>query len=117
MTAINRIVSAEGAPWADAQALRNDTPPSSVAAARDFWLCASAGGTHTLEYSLRTPQGAACLATNLAIEAIVAKFATNVYYAAYGQTNGEHSQFVTHCKASIGAAQASCASSFQRWAL
>ena len=29
----------------------------------------------------------------------------------------EHSQFVTHCKASIGAAQASCASSFQRWAL
>ena len=30
---------------------------------------------------------------------------------------GEHSQFVTHCKASIGAAQASCASSFQRWAL
>ena len=33
------------------------------------------------------------------------------------QTEGEHSQFVTHCKASIGAAQASCASSFQRWAL
>ena len=31
--------------------------------------------------------------------------------------DGEHSQFVTHCKASIGAAQASCASSFQRWAL
>jgi hypothetical protein len=31
--------------------------------------------------------------------------------------HGEHSQFVTHCKASIGAAQASCASSFQRWAL
>ena len=29
----------------------------------------------------------------------------------------EHSQFVTHCKASIGASQASCASSFQRWAL
>ena len=33
------------------------------------------------------------------------------------QTEREHSQFVTHCKASIGAAQASCASSFQRWAL
>ena len=85
-----RFSATEGAPWADAQALRSDTPPASVGASRDFWLGASAGGTHTLEYSLRTPQGAACLATNLAIEAIVAKFATNVYYAAYGQTNEIH---------------------------
>ena len=88
MTAINRIVSAEGAPWADAQALRNDTPPSSVAAARDFWLGASVGGTHTLSYALCNPQGQSCLATNLAIESIVARFATNLYYAAYGETNG-----------------------------
>ena len=45
------------------------------------------GGSHTLNYSLRNPQGAVCLSTNLAIEAIVAKLATNVYYAAYGTTN------------------------------
>jgi hypothetical protein len=83
-----RFSATEGAPWAGAQALRNDTPPASVGASRDFWLGASAGGSHTLSYSLRTPQGAACLSTNLAIEAIVAKFATNVYYAAHGDTGG-----------------------------
>jgi len=83
-----RFSATEGAPWADAQAMRNDTPPASVGASRDFWLGASAGDSHTLEYSLRTPHGAACLSTNLAIEAIVAKFATNVYYAAHGDTGG-----------------------------
>jgi hypothetical protein len=59
-----------------------------VAAARDFWLGASVGGTHTLSYALCNPQGQSCLATNLAIESIVARFATNLYYAAYGETNG-----------------------------
>ena len=83
-----RFSATEGAPWADAQAMRNDTPPASVGASRDFWLGASAGGSHTLAYSLRTPQGTACLSTNLAIEAIVAKFATNVYYVAHGDTGG-----------------------------
>ena len=47
MTAVNRIVSAKGAPLTGAQALRNDTPPASVAAARDFWLGAAAGGPYT----------------------------------------------------------------------
>jgi hypothetical protein len=72
----------------DAHALCTNTPPDSVGAYRDFWLGTAAGGSHTLNYSLRTPQGAVCLGNNLAIEAIVTKFATNVYYAAYGATSG-----------------------------
>ena len=77
----------EGAALTGAQAVHTDTPPNSVTAMRDFWLGTSVGGSHTLTYSLRNPQGATCLTTNLAIEAIVAKFATNVYYVAYGATN------------------------------
>ena len=82
-----RFSETEGAALTGAQALHIDTPPDSVDAMRDFWLGTSVGGSHTLKYSLRNPQDATCLTTNLTIEAIVAKLATNVYYAAYGATN------------------------------
>ena len=78
----------EGAALTGAQALLTDTPPNSVTTMRDFWLGTSVGGSHTLTYSLRNPQGATCLTTNLAIEAIVAKFATNTYFAVYGANTG-----------------------------
>ncbi len=82
-----RFSTEEGAPWSNAPSFRTDAPPATVAAVRDFWLGAQRGGYYMLSYWLLDPSGMAQLSTNLPIEAIVPRLATNAYYIAHGSTN------------------------------
>jgi hypothetical protein len=73
-----------GAPASSSASLRSDAPPYTVEGARDFWLGATNGGLHTLTYTLLEPDGETCCETNLSVEAVMVRLATNAYYAAYG---------------------------------
>ncbi len=73
-----------GAPAASALTFQTNGPPGSVDAARDFWLGATNSGPQTLTYELLDPYGSTFLSTNLAVEAVMVKLATNAYYVAYG---------------------------------
>jgi hypothetical protein len=83
-----RFSVVEGAPWAAARSALTNTPPASVAASRDFWLSAQVGGDYELGYKLLDPAQRVRLSTNLLVEAIVARLATNAYYTACGSTAG-----------------------------
>ncbi|MEI7902763.1 MAG: hypothetical protein WCK89_21155, partial [bacterium] len=76
----------QGDPPSAALTLLTNSPPASVNGSRDFWLGATNGGFSTLTYSLLTPSNSVCLSTNITVEAVMVKLATNSYYVAYGST-------------------------------
>ena len=77
----------QGAQAVSALAGLTNAPPGTVSSSREFWLGATNGGVYTLSYALLDPSYAVCCATNISVEVVMAKFATNAYYAAYGSTD------------------------------
>ena len=74
----------QGTPAASALTGLTNGPPGTVTPSRGFWLGATNGGLHTLSYALCLDDNTPYYQTNITVEVVMAKFATNAYYVAYG---------------------------------
>ena len=76
----------QSAQSATAKTVQTDSPPGALAYSRDFWLGATNVGMHALAYTLLETNGTPAVSTNITCEVVLAKLATNAFYAAYGSS-------------------------------